>query len=546
MKKFYALMVAFTALSLSARAQVAAPVNETVSDAALINETSYLPSMVIRKAEGDPKAPIGYKKPAGTFYVGLSENYYGYGAYTFLFAPPYTPLDFTAVCGDTISPVWTYVDPTIPYLMTNPKLSSTEKSISLAYQYPTPTRIEMPMLAGSGEHNTDSAFMDASYLNVGHPYMSTATTGRYGMGNHPTGRVYWYNNKYYNSSIFTLNSNYSGVPFQDRWLTQYQNWYGANFTACNVKGLGEYFEKPAQPLTLTGVILNGRTADEIACDMKLTIRDGETRDVLAVLTKTKDEIQPTTTGGAVYNLTFNKMTDAEGNAINELILDKDFYVFYEPQDDVTTFSIYYYRAPYMGDDITMCTLLDYTYSGTEFKDQALDAGGVYTDGTCNKSFCFWLLANYNWLISDVNEYEAPVTGGTATFTVNADAEYLPYGSRVPQWNVTLEDGSELPAWITIEATDAFDTEYNYQGSTEVKLTVAAQQNNAAAREANVMLQWKGAKHIVKVTQEAGPTGINTITTNDDANAPAYNLAGQRVDSNANGVVIRNGKKVIKK
>ena len=80
MKKFYALMVAFTALSLSTRAQVAAPVNETVSDAALINETSYLPSMVIRKAEGDPKAPIGYKKPAGTFYVGLSENYYGYGA----------------------------------------------------------------------------------------------------------------------------------------------------------------------------------------------------------------------------------------------------------------------------------------------------------------------------------------------------------------------------------------------------------------------------------------------------------------------------------
>ena len=45
-----------------------------------------------------------------------------------------------------------------------------------------------------------------------------------------------------------------------------------------------------------------------------------------------------------------------------------------------------------------------------------------------------------------------------------------------------------------------------------------------------------------------PDGITTVQRNDtdDPNAPAYNLAGQRVNSSYNGVVIVNGKKYIRK
>ena len=43
------------------------------------------------------------------------------------------------------------------------------------------------------------------------------------------------------------------------------------------------------------------------------------------------------------------------------------------------------------------------------------------------------------------------------------------------------------------------------------------------------------------------TSISKITTTTNtADAPMYNLAGQRVDSNYKGVVIQNGKKVMKK
>lgn len=45
---------------------------------------------------------------------------------------------------------------------------------------------------------------------------------------------------------------------------------------------------------------------------------------------------------------------------------------------------------------------------------------------------------------------------------------------------------------------------------------------------------------------AGGAGINDIKNDVDKNAPSYNLAGQRVDDNYKGVVIKNGKKVVKK
>ena len=46
---------------------------------------------------------------------------------------------------------------------------------------------------------------------------------------------------------------------------------------------------------------------------------------------------------------------------------------------------------------------------------------------------------------------------------------------------------------------------------------------------------------------AGTNGISEIAAEKtDANAPVYNLAGQRVSKNAKGILIQNGKKFIAK
>jgi GH35 family endo-1,4-beta-xylanase len=51
-------------------------------------------------------------------------------------------------------------------------------------------------------------------------------------------------------------------------------------------------------------------------------------------------------------------------------------------------------------------------------------------------------------------------------------------------------------------------------------------------------------NIDKIEFKGTETGINTITV-DDSDEPAYNLAGQKVNSHYKGLVIKNGKKVIK-
>lgn len=50
-----------------------------------------------------------------------------------------------------------------------------------------------------------------------------------------------------------------------------------------------------------------------------------------------------------------------------------------------------------------------------------------------------------------------------------------------------------------------------------------------------------------ITFEVSSTGISNITTDtESANAPVYNLAGQRVSKDAKGILIQNGKKFINK
>ena len=41
------------------------------------------------------------------------------------------------------------------------------------------------------------------------------------------------------------------------------------------------------------------------------------------------------------------------------------------------------------------------------------------------------------------------------------------------------------------------------------------------------------------------SGINTINAEAAADAPAYNLAGQKVGKNYKGIIVKNGKKVLK-
>ncbi len=57
---------------------------------------------------------------------------------------------------------------------------------------------------------------------------------------------------------------------------------------------------------------------------------------------------------------------------------------------------------------------------------------------------------------------------------------------------------------------------------------------------------KGALNFYAFIFEGTSTGIESVTAVENENAPMYNVAGQLVDDNYKGVVVKNGKKFIKK
>ena len=51
---------------------------------------------------------------------------------------------------------------------------------------------------------------------------------------------------------------------------------------------------------------------------------------------------------------------------------------------------------------------------------------------------------------------------------------------------------------------------------------------------------------ILISKKSNSTGIPNITVTTADNAPAYNLAGQKVNGSYKGILIKNGKKMVKK
>lgn len=114
------------------------------------------------------------------------------------------------------------------------------------------------------------------------------------------------------------------------------------------------------------------------------------------------------------------------------------------------------------------------------------------------------------------------TGFTCT-TANADNGWLSAGTMKD-----LEAGREVNGeWI----------HYNYQKTKPADGTV---------RKSTIT--FKGASETIQfnLTIDTNTTAINSVTVEPANNGAAFNLAGQRVNADAKGIIIRNGKKMLVK
>ena len=151
---------------------------------------------------------------------------------------------------------------------------------------------------------------------------------------------------------------------------------------------------------------------------------------------------------------------------------------------------------------------------------------------------------------DTQPYKISLTGqaawGWITFNVEAGESYVVYQQSSAlgfggfefggeKYVACPEEGKLAAEFAAVVDADGNATNVNERGSV-VTFTAAG-----------VAVEAVGGADPDQVEADFdSPAGINDIKNDVDKNAPIYNLAGQRVDKNYKGVVIQNGKKVVKK
>lgn len=153
----------------------------------------------------------------------------------------------------------------------------------------------------------------------------------------------------------------------------------------------------------------------------------------------------------------------------------------------------------------------------------INAKLIYTTNDGEKT-TDWLITAENW---------EKVANGDGSWQVG-DGE----GDAIPGYAPARESGKEdldFDGWskITLPITNFPADAY------EMKLHIVLYgiSNTKAMGLGDVTINFTGS---------GGESGVSEIRANVTSNAPVYNLAGQRVNSNVKGLLIKNGKKFIQK
>ena len=114
----------------------------------------------------------------------------------------------------------------------------------------------------------------------------------------------------------------------------------------------------------------------------------------------------------------------------------------------------------------------------------------------------------------------------------------------PTTRIWLDYSSdEVPEWLSV--TTANEVYTDSESSFDLVFEAEALPEGVAGRSAHLVFVQEGAKLEVFVSQGES-SGIHAVVTKVENNAPAYNLAGQRVNNGYKGIVVKGSKKFVNK
>lgn len=314
-----------------------------------------------------------------------------------------------------------------------------------------------------------------------------------------------------------------------------------NANGLDISTIYTYQGKPAAPLFFTGLnlLVRGLT---VQGDFNLTARivkatrsaSGRTTfgKTIAYADATAENI---TTEGNFSFINFNDMyvldEDEMSQTIDHLFIDEGFAVVFDGWNNGT---------------FSCMPFGEYNYNANGFSnilfEKAAEPGSLYSFTNLYAHLCVGFNdAAYGYMhTTSATDFTALAAG--EEFTISVDDAMLHSVNEAGEASARVFVSDDCPEWITLDLANVNEE------ATAFDIKVTVEKNEGEAREAKFYIYQEGAKIDVTVSQTGDSdvnTGINGVNA-DKVSAPRYNAAGQRVNANAKGIVISNGKKQIAK
>ena len=229
--------------------------------------------------------------------------------------------------------------------------------------------------------------------------------------------------------------------------------------------------------------------------------------------------------------------DGMSTDVNYLLLDDEFAVVIEGWDNGSvTGKPLMFTSPYQGGISTTFAIIpgEDTYTS-------------YGWSTTSTAFVGFIDATYGFLqTTDDTNLTIPAEGGQASITVhpmysNNQANEAGFKTRL-YLDETIE-GNDIPEWLAVGfANEDYDENYTF----DLVFAADALPEGVEGRKATIVFMQEGARLEVTVTQGAASGVEVTTKTVKTAETPAFNLAGQRVNKDFKGLVVKDGKKFMNK
>lgn len=480
----------------------------------------------------NPAPVVMYEPETVSLHVGISEKGYML-ANTFIILPGYAEISYRNTTADEVTSwSWEICD----------SIYNTETK---TYDAGTP-------ITGTGKN---FSFLTEGFAEFGTPVLTGAngelvsTPYAWGAGNEEDGPCLVY------QTVGDLIQNWSTANAGQYTATVCNPansiaYYGAlgtpdvNANGLNISTIYAYQGKPAAPLFITGLNLAVKnftaqsdfnfTARIVKATRSATGRITFGQTIAYADASAESVTIESTSNGTFALINFNDMyvldEDEMSQTIDHLFIDEEFAVVFDGWNNGTfscmPFGEYFYNTN--------------GFSNILF-EQAAEPGSLYSFTNNYKHLCVGFNeAAYGYLhTTSATNFTALADGEEFTISVDDAMLYSESnitGAKSPR--VFVSD--DCPEWITLTTGNANES------ATAFDIKVTVEKNEGDAREAKFYVYQEGAKIDITVSQTGNTgAGINGVTVNE-ASAPRYNMAGQRVNENAKGIVISNGKKQIAK